>query len=75
VRTKALELKSPSLGYAPPEYRMKPWPTEAQIAGWFPALAENNSVHTSSARSIDVAAFKLTVNHCQLWSAPPEAVA
>jgi cytochrome c oxidase subunit 1 len=28
--------KSPPVGYAPSEYRAKPWPQEALIAGWFP---------------------------------------
>ena len=37
----AAGLKSPCTGYAPPEYRKKPWPTEAQIAGWFPFTWES----------------------------------
>ena len=42
--TAVIELKSPLIGYAPPEYRMKPWPEEARIAGWFPILWESNMV-------------------------------
>lgn len=34
--------KSPPVGYAPSEYRTKPWPVEALIAGWFPLLCENS---------------------------------
>ena len=36
--------KSPPVGYAPPEYRMKPWPDEALIAGWFPTFWESSMV-------------------------------
>jgi len=36
--------KFPSIGYAPSEYRTKPWPQEVLIEGWFPLLArEQNS--------------------------------
>ena len=30
--------KALRVGYAPPEYRTKPWPKEALIEGWFPRL-------------------------------------
>ena len=46
----ATELKSPPIGYAPPEYQMKPWPDEALIAGWFPTLWENGMVSLPAAR-------------------------
>ena len=42
--TRAVGLKSPRVGYAPPEFRRKPWPQEAQIAGWSPTLWENKTV-------------------------------
>ena len=42
--TAVVELKSPTIGYAPPEYRTKRWPKEALIAGWFPILWENKMV-------------------------------
>jgi hypothetical protein len=42
--TRADGLKSPGIGYAPPEFRKKPWPQEAQIAGWSPLLWENKTV-------------------------------
>jgi hypothetical protein len=29
----------PRIGYAPSEYRKKPWPEEVQIEGWFPLFA------------------------------------
>jgi len=29
-------VESPRKGYAPPQYRMKQWPKEAQMEGWFP---------------------------------------
>ena len=31
--------KFPSIGYAPSEYRTKPWPQEVLIEGWFPHFA------------------------------------
>ena len=38
--------KSPRIGYAPPENRMKLWPEEARIAGWFPQHAESITAST-----------------------------
>jgi len=35
--------KSPSIGYAPSEYRTKPWPQKAPIEGWFPLLAREQN--------------------------------
>jgi hypothetical protein len=32
----------PRVGYAPSEYRKKPWPEEVQIEGWFPLLAREH---------------------------------
>lgn len=65
--------KSPSIGYAPPEYRMKPWPAEAQIAGWFPALVENMSVHTSSSSFADAVVIgTLAWRRPHIRLAPPE---
>ena len=41
---RAVGLKSLGIGYAPPEFRKKPWPKEAQIAGWSPLFWENKTV-------------------------------
>jgi len=71
---RAYELKSPSIGYAPPEYRMTPWPKEALIAGWFPASAENIVVIMSSTRSFEDTSFGCIARHCQLRLTPPEAM-
>ena len=35
--------ESPCLGYAPSEYRTKPWPPKAPIEGWFPLLAREQN--------------------------------
>ena len=35
--------KFPSIGYAPSEYRTKPWPQEVLIEGWFPLLAREQN--------------------------------
>jgi len=34
--TRASAREFPRIGYAPSEYRTKPWPIEALIEGWFP---------------------------------------
>jgi hypothetical protein len=52
---------------------MKPWPEEAQIAGWFPALAENMSVYTSSPSSSDAVVIDLPAwRYRPIRLAPPE---
>jgi len=35
--------KFPSIGYAPSEYRTKPWPQEVLIEGWFPYFAREQN--------------------------------
>ena len=42
--TRADGPKPPGIGYAPPEFRMKPWPREARIAGWSPLFWEHKTV-------------------------------
>src|SRR5262249_34644890 len=56
ARLQQSEPKSPRLGYAPPECRMKPWPffakeaRMARIAGWFPPFARENNTASMSLR-------------------------
>jgi uncharacterized protein (DUF2235 family) len=35
--------KSPLIGYAPSEYRKKPWPRQARIEGWFPLIGKEQN--------------------------------
>ena len=40
---RAVTSESPRIGYAPSEYRTKPWPHEALIEGWFPPYGRGQS--------------------------------